>query len=198
MNTVELIHFSLSIAFEHFGLLVKDLTQEQIDWMPPGKANTIGSLYWHTIAYVDQLTHERCMKPYKQITAEEWLEAKRTKKELGMGQTPLRFGAGWQEKVVLAFPPENPEDPFWDVRNVREGLRVNLEALHDYAKTTEEVLLNWVVSLTPEDLDHMIQTPFGDFSLDKFLEYFIIWHINTHCGEIAALMGCQGLKGYPW
>jgi hypothetical protein len=29
-------------------------------------------------------------------------------------------------------------------------------------------------------------------------EFFIIWHINVHAGEIYALKGCQGLKGYPW
>jgi hypothetical protein len=198
MNAVDLIHYALDLAFEHLELQVKDLTQEQVDWLPPGIANPIGALYWHTIAYCDQLVHEWCMEPFVDLAIEEWFEAKRAKRELGMGQAPLRHSAGWQEKVVLALPPENPEDPYWDVRTVREGLRVDLPALHDYAHATAQTLQDWVASLTLVDLERMIPTPFGDYNQGKFLEYFIIWHINVHCGEISALKGCQGLKGYPW
>jgi hypothetical protein len=198
MNTVGLIHYSLGLAFEHLEHLVSDLTQEQADWLPPGNANPIGSLYWHILAYNDQVVHEWGMAPFKQISIEDWFEAKLAKRELGMGQTPLRYSAGWQEKVVLALPPENPEDPYWDVRTVREGLRVDLPALHDYARATAQTLLAWVASLTPEDLGRTIPTPIGDHNLDQFIEYFVIWHINVHCGEISAVKGCQGLKGYPW
>ncbi len=198
MNTVELIHFSLGLAFEHLEHLVKDLTQEQADWLPPGNANPIGALYWHIVGYVDQVVHEWCMAPFRHITVEEWFEAKRAKHELGMGQAPLRHSAGWQEKVVIALPPENPEDPYWDVRAVREGLRVDPPELHDYARATAQTLQDWVASLTLEDLERTIPTPIGDYDLGPFLEFFIIWHINTHVGEISALKGCQGLKGYPW
>jgi hypothetical protein len=198
MNAVELIHFSLGLAFEHLEHLVKDLTQEQADWLPPGNANPIGSLYWHTVGYSDQLVHEWCMEPFVDLTIEEWFEAKRAKRELGMGQAPLRHSAGWQEKVVIASPPENPEDPYWYLRNAREDLRVDLPALHDYARATAQTLESWVASLAPEDLERSIPTPIGDYNLGPFLEFFIIWHINVHCGEISALKGCQGLKGYPW
>lgn len=198
MNTVELIHFSLGFAFEILEGLVSDLTQEQADWQPPGKANPIAALYWHTVAYVDQYVHEWGMAPFRYIAFGEWLEARSAKRELGMGQAPLRHSAGWQEKVVIALPPENPEDPYWDVRAIREGLRVDLPALHDYARATAQTLLSWVASLTPEDLERTISTPIGDYTLDQVLETFIIGHINSHSGEISALKGCQGLKGYPW
>jgi hypothetical protein len=49
MNTVELIQFTLGAAFDVLGQVTADLTQEQADWQPPGKANTIGSIYWHTL-----------------------------------------------------------------------------------------------------------------------------------------------------
>ncbi len=48
------------------------------------------------------------------------------------------------------------------------------------------------------DLERTIDTPCGEFNLGQMLESFVIWHINAHCGEISALKGCQGLKGYPW
>ena len=198
MNTVGLIHHSLGFAFELLEQLVSDLTQEQVDWLPPGNANPIGSLYWHIVAYSDQVVHEWCMAPFRHITIEEWFEAKRAKHELGMGQAPLRHSAGWQEKVVIALPPENPEDPYWDVRAMRECLRVDLPALHDYARTTAQTLQSWVASLTLEELERTIPTPIGDHSLGQFLEVFVIGHVNSHSGEISALKGCQGLKGYPW
>jgi len=198
MNRVELIQFSLALAFEHLDHLVADLTQEQSDWMPPGKANSISSLYWHIIAYVDQLIHEWCMPPFIDISFEKWFETRLTKQELGMGQPPLRHSAGWQEKVILALPPENPEDPYWEIRNTREGLRVDLAALHEYARAVIQTTQGLVVSLTLEDLERSISTPIGDYMLCPYLEYFIIWHINTHVGEIAAIKGCQDLEGYPW
>ena len=198
MNTVGLIHHSLGFAFELLEQLVSDLTQEQADWLPPGNANPIGSLYWHTVGYSDQLVHEWCMVPFRHITIEEWFEAKRAKHELGMGQAPLRHSAGWQEKVVIASPPVDPEDPMGDLRAIRVGLRVDLPVLHDDARATAEALLGWVASLTPEDLERTLDTPIGEVNLGQMLEAFVIWHINVHCGEISALKGCQGLKGYPW
>ena len=166
--------------------------------MPPGTANPIGVLYWHTVSYVDQIVHEWCMPPFKEIAIEEWSAAKSAGRDLGMGHSPLRHSAGWQEKVVITLPPENPEDPYWEVRAVRGGLRVNLAALHDYAQATKQTLLSWVASLAPEDLERLIPTPIGEFNMDQLLESFIIGHINNHSGEISALKGCQGIKGYPW
>lgn len=198
MNTVELVHYSLGFAFGLLEDLVSDLSQEQADWLPPGNANPIGALYWHTVAYVDQVAHEWCMAPFRRVTLEEWLEAKCAGRDLGMGQVPLRHSAGWQEKVVIALPPENPADPYWDVRVVREGLQVNLPALHAYARATAQTVQSRVLSLEPEDLERTIPTPIGDYALGQFLELFVIAHINNHIGEISALKGCLGRKGYPW
>jgi hypothetical protein len=199
MNTIELIQSSLGFAFDILEHVVSDLTQEQADWMPPGNASPIGSLYWHAVGYSDQLVHEWCMAPFRLYTQQQWLEAKLAKRELGMGQAPLRHSAGWQDKVVIAAPPENPADPYWELRAAREGLQVDLVALHDYAQATAQALQSWLTSLTPEDLEERsVPTPIGDYRLGSFLEFFVIWHINVHCGEISALKGCQGLKGYPW
>jgi hypothetical protein len=175
-NTVELTHYSLGFAFETFEGLVSDLTPEQAHWMPPGNAIPIGSLYWHIIKYVDHIVHD-------------W----------GMGQPSLRQREGWQEKVVITSPPPEPDDPMLDLRAIREGVSVDLPALHDYARATAQAVLDWVASLTAEDLaDRMIETRYGTFNLSQMLDSLIIWHINAHCGEISALKGCQSLKGYPW
>ena len=171
MNTVELTQFSLSNAFSILGQVTADLTQEQADWMPPGIANPIGALYWHTVSSTDQIMHG-------------W----------GMGQVPLSQEAGWQEKVLLASAPEGEEDRLAKMR----AIRVDLLALHEYAQAVAGAAQGWLASLTPEDLERRMDTPIGELKLGQMLETFVIWHVNAHCGEISALKGCQGARGYPF
>ncbi|MGD2146936.1 MAG: DinB family protein [Anaerolineae bacterium] len=198
MDKIELMQYSLGFAFDLLQQVTSDLTQEQADWTPPGVANPIGALYWHTVAYSDQLAHSLCMPPFRDITPEEWATAGGASRDLEIGQVPLWRSAGWQEEVILKPLPENPKDPFWNLRAAPEGPRVALPALRDYSRAVAQALDSFVVSLTAADLSRTISTPIGDYSMDAFIEVFITWHINAHCGEIAALKGCQGLKGYPW
>jgi DinB superfamily len=173
MNTVELTQYALGNAFDILEQVVADLTQEQADWIPPGVANPIGASYWHTVSGADEVV---C----------RW----------ALGQEPLHQREGWQTKVltVSAPEPENPEGYFAWMRTIR----VDLPALHEYAKETAGALHAWLGSLKPEDLERTINTPIGEHNLAQMLETFIIWHINAHCGEISALKGCQGARGYPF
>ncbi len=170
MNTVELLEYSLGNALGNLKQVTADLTQEQADWMPPGIANPIGGLYWHTIAGMDMVVHG-------------W----------GMGKPSLFQEAGWQEKVVISATEAKEGHPP-EIRDTR----VDLAALHEYTKVVAEVVQGWLASLTPDDLDRIIKTPAGELSLAQAMETFVIWHINAHCGEISALKGCQGAKGYPF
>ena len=62
MNTVELLQTSVGFAFDVLGMVTTDLTQEQADWQPPKKANSITANYWHVIAYVDFIL-QKVLKP---------------------------------------------------------------------------------------------------------------------------------------
>ena len=171
MDTVELLQYSLGNALGILGQVTDDLTQEQADWMPPGTANPIGGLYWHTMESVDVAVHG-------------W----------GMGQAPLSQTAGWQEKVVVNPAPEDKEGRPPGMREVR----VDLPPLHEYAQAVAQAAQGWLASLTPQDLERKIDTPIGELNLGQVLETFVIWHVNSHCGEISALKGCQGATGYPF
>ena len=35
-------------------------------------------------------------------------------------------------------------------------------------------------------------------TLGQLIQSFVIWHVDVHCGEISALKGVLGLKGYPF
>ncbi|MFN2153575.1 MAG: DinB family protein [Anaerolineales bacterium] len=173
MNTVELTQYALGNAFSILDQVVSDLTQEQADWRPPGIANPIGATYWHTISSVDDIVHS-------------WLRE----------EAPLRQTAGWQEQVLTASVPEPAEGE--DVLAYMREVRVDLALLHAYSKVVAEAVQAWLASLKPEELERKFQTPIGELSVDQVLETFIIWHVNAHCGEIATLKGCQGVKGYPF
>jgi len=170
MNAVKLLQYSLDNAFGILGQVTADLTQEQADWVPPGIANPIGGLYWHTIASVDLAVHD-------------W----------GLGQTSLGQ-RGWQEKVVVSSAAQERGEHLPEMRKIR----VNLPTLHKYAQAVAETAQGWLASLTPEDLERTVETPIGELNLAQMVETFIVWHINAHCGEISAMKGCQGARGYPF
>jgi hypothetical protein len=171
MKSIELLEYSLGTALGILEQVTTDLTQEQVDWNPPGTANSIGSLYWHANAYVDFAVHD-------------W----------GMGQVPLSQKDGWRDKVLVSPAPDlQPGDP-----PVMQDVQVDLPALQEYAKAVQRAAQDWVASLTSTDLERKIETPVGELTLAQMLELYIIWHVNVHSGEIAALKGCRGVKGYPF
>jgi hypothetical protein len=173
MNTVQLLQYSLDNAFGILGQVTAELTQEQADWQPPGIANPIGAMYWHTISGADDVVYR-------------W----------ALGQEPLRQRAGWDERVLTVSVPEPEQGGDWLA--YMRAIRVDLPALHDYAQAVAEALQDWLGSLTPGDLERTIDTPIGPYTLAQLLDLFVVWHINAHCGEISALKGCQGAKGYPF
>lgn len=173
MNTVELVQYSLGKALEILGQVTADLTPEQADWLPPGCANPIGSMYWHTISGADDVVHR-------------WI----------LGQEPLYQRAGWLDRVLAVAVPE-PREPE-KYHDYMLALRVRLPALHEYAQAVAADLQGWLATLSPADLKRVVHTPIGDHTVAQVLELFVIWHINAHCGEISALKGCQGCKGYPF
>ncbi len=173
MNTVELMQFSLSNAFGILSQVTADLTPEQADWQPPGLANPIGATYWHTISGADDVVYR-------------WV----------LGEQPLRQRDGWDDKVLTASVPE-PE-PGGDMAAYMQAIRVDLPKLHEYAEAVSGALQGWLGSLTPDDLERTINTPLGENTVAQVVDLFVIWHINAHCGEISALKGCLGARGYPF
>jgi hypothetical protein len=173
MNTIDLLQFSLGNAFGILGQTVADLTQEQADWQPPGIANPIGATYWHTASSVDHIVHKWCL-----------------------GQEPLFERDGWQEKALAVSVPQPEHSGDWQA--YMRAIRIDLQATHEYSRALAAAVKAWLASLTPEDLERAMETPVGEQNLGQLLETFVIWHINAHCGEIAALKGCQGAKGYPF
>jgi len=158
MNTVELVQYSLAVAFDILKQVTADLTQEQTDWRPPGIVNTIGSIYSHILNYADCFVQDYC------------IEGK---------------------------PPPDSIESRPDALKMQD-VQANPTELHAYADSVKNKIQDWLSSLTPADLDRKFDTTIGELTLGQMMEIYIIWHTNVHCGEISALKGCQGAKGYPW
>ncbi len=171
MNAIDLLRYSLGNAFAILGQVTADLTQEQADWVPPGTANPIGATCWHAVSGTDFIVHKWCT-----------------------GQTPIFESAGWREKVLIAPGPEVEGE----TREHMLSTQVELPALQAYTQAVADAVQTWLSTQSPEDLDRQLETPIGTMNLGQVLETFVIWHLNAHCGEIAALKGCLGVKGYPF
>lgn len=173
MNAVELIQYALGNALAILEQVTADLTPEQADWAPPGIANPIGATYWHTVSSTDEIVSK-------------WIR----------GEAPLHQKGGWQDKVLTVSAPE--PQPGEDCLAYMQTIRVDIAALHAYTKAVADATQAWLISLAPDDLERELETPIGRLNVGQMLETFVIWHINAHCGEISALKGCQGAKGYPF
>jgi uncharacterized damage-inducible protein DinB len=79
-----------------------------------------------------------------------------------------------------------------------QAVEANVSELHQFASDVESTVQGWLSSLTPADLDRRRHTTAAELNVGQMMEIYIVWHINVHCGEISALKGCQGLKGYPF
>jgi hypothetical protein len=79
-----------------------------------------------------------------------------------------------------------------------QDVQEDVAGLHERAGSVKAKVQGWLSSITPADLDIKRNTTIGELNQGQMFEVYIIWHINVHCGEIAALKGCQGAKGYPW
>lgn len=173
MDSIELLDYSLKNAFGILRDVTGDLTQEQADWQPPGLANPIGATYWHVLSSCDDIVHQ-------------W----------GRGEPPLYEREGWRERAFTTWQLEPEHGGDW--HGWMRAIRVDLPALHEYAQVLASAISDWLATLTPEDLERTNQTPVGELALANMLEIFVIWHLSAHCGEIAALKGCQSARGYAF
>lgn len=76
----------------------------------------------------------------------------------------------------------------------------NLDVCRDYAAAVRASTVRFLDGLNPNDerLEQQVQTPRGTRPLGDLLSLALVMHKFGHMGEIAALLGCQGEKGFPF
>jgi hypothetical protein len=149
-----------------------DVTDEMLHWQPPGIANSIGTNYAHIVTGEDGMLN-------------------------GMvrGGAPL-MASSWAGKIGMSEPPPSGDEIHaWSKR-----AKIDLAALRAYAQAVYAETDAGLAALTDADLNRPM-----DFSAMGFGQQPVSWaygimlaNLNWHTGEIAALKGVQGKKGYPF
>ncbi len=175
MDTVSLLKASIEGAHQVLEGTMADVTQEQADWAPPGKAHSLGVNYAHAILSEDMVVN-------------------------GMlkGAAPLAMTTFAGKAGVSELPPM-PDQGDWDEWARR--VTVDLSAVRRYAQAVYANTVDYVSSLGTSDLERSLDLSnmeLGQQSLGWVLNNILIWHATAHCGEASCLKGLQGAKGYPF
>lgn len=144
-----------------------DVTQEQANWQPPGRANSIGAVYAHVIVGADLALSTT-------INGEAPLIAREYGGHVGLSE--LMPTGDWHE---------------W-----ARGLEVDLQQLTGYAEHVYADWNRYLQSVVADDraID-LSAVGMGTRTMTQFLT-MQIEHFSGHTGEIACLKGIQGIMGY--
>lgn len=184
-GVVELLREQLRGAWGTLEGTTKDLTPETAQWIPPGTALPIGAAYAHVVLSMDGVVN-------------------------GMvrGKRPL-FSAAFAGKTgtSLLHPGSTGGGPFdpeaWGrvFADWCRQVKVDPGALHNYAAAVFEAADAWLATQNDADLKETVDLTsigIGPCTVAYVLSNVVIGHICLHTGEIAALKGTRGLKGYPF
>lgn len=148
---------------------VKDTTDEQFNWPPPGTINPISAIVIHVLAGEDYFIQTVLQGKSRCWEVQEW------GRKIGI-QTPPEFGRSWDEfktvKILVA-----------PVLAYEQVIRVATDA--------------YLADLTAEELDRQVDFAGNVLPVAEVLMRLVV-HSASHAGEIAAVKGMQGVKGLPF
>jgi hypothetical protein len=156
-----------------------DVTSDQAHYAPPGRANPIGATFAHLVCSEDLIVNGMLRQ-----------------------QAPL-FVSSHAETTGLSEPMPTPGSADWGEAYAAwaRRVRVDLTALKSYAEAVYAATDTYLESLADSDLDRELDLTavgFGKQKLGWMLNLLVLNHIGTETGEISAVKGVQGAKGYPF
>ena len=173
MNTVTLIRDETKTAHDWFQGTLAGVTDEVAHWQPGGQAHPIGSRYAHIVVSEDFFIN-RVLK----------------------GSQPL-FATTWAGKTGL----EEPQEAVTTSLEWAQNVKVDLEALNEYAQAVYAATDEYLAGVEEDDLERIIDLTeynYGKYSQASFLINFVLAHVRDIMGEISALKGVYGMQGYPF
>jgi hypothetical protein len=172
MNAITYIREQLKQARSFLEGTMSDVDDEHAHTRPPGALSPIAPVYAHLVMGEDGFVNG-----------------------LIRGGAPLS-ATSWAGKTGLSeMPPEGSAWHEWATR-----VRVDLRAARQYAGAVAEATDAYLATLTPDDLDRAIDLSafgFGTRTLGWVLGAAVVGHVQSHWGEICALKGLYGGKGFP-
>jgi hypothetical protein len=154
-----------------------DVTQAQVDFIPPGIANPLGATYAHVVCSEDTVVQGM----FRQIA-------------------PLSAST-WAARTGLSEPMPVPGPDWADYGPWTRRVKVDLGALRAYAQAVAAQTDSWLAGLSEADLDQPMDLSgigLGQHRWGTAIALLLANHLGTETGEIAVLKGIQGARGYPF
>jgi len=148
--------------------VMRETTDEQFNWTPPGTANSIGVTFLHMVGSEDR---------YVQSVLQ--------------GKPPLWESEGWDEQIG-AVPPGGGRG--WEEAR---GATLAVTPALEYAQAVRAATDAYLATITPEELERPVHFLGGERPVAEVLATLVV-HAMGHMGEIAALKGVLGVKGLPF
>ena len=169
MDALDLLRQQATMADDLMARVTAELTADQAAWRLDGSAaNPIAATFLHVY-----LTEDRVVQQ-------------------AQGRPPLFESGGWQGRLGVEAPLGVEPAAVWAAT-----ARPDPAALRAYAGEVRAASRAYLDGLEPAALEQEIDTSRGKRPRVAALSLALVAHKFTHVGDISALLGCQGLKGFP-
>lgn len=153
-----------------------DVDQDLANREAPGHANPLGSAFAHVVISEDTVIHG-----------------------LFGGKAPL-CASSWAGKTGVDLPMPIPGMVEGDLGDWYRDAKVDVEQLRIYAAEVFSGTERWIASADEATLSRTMDVPFlhmGEKSVAELFMLLVLTHCDNYSGEISAIKGVFGLKGYP-
>jgi hypothetical protein len=171
MDAISVLRAEAQWAHQVFDGTTADVMDDAAHWGPQGMASTVASAMAHAVHAEDNIVQGMLQ-----------------------GKAPLAMSS-FAGKTGISNP-QMFNTPEW-IRSVR----LDLPAFREYTKAVFAATDEYIASLQESDLDRTVdlsQAGLGTQTVAWMLGALVIGHLQNYSGEISAIKGTQGLKGYPF
>jgi hypothetical protein len=147
--------------------ILNGLTDEHLNWQPPGTANPIGVSWLHLLTAEDGFIQTTIQGKPRLWESQEWT--------LKTGIHPRASDESWDRVKQTQF---------------------SVAPLQAYGAAVGEATDAYLGGVTPGELDRTVMANNTEILVAVLLT-IMVCHAAGHAGDIAAIKGIQGLKGLP-
>ncbi len=154
-------------------MTVNDVTGQPANWLPSGVANPIGATYAHAVLSEYGMLHAIIIG------------------DIAMPEP------GWGARIGLSEEPPVGGGVDWSEWSRR--VRVDLGPLREFATTIYAATDAYLAAADAEELERVVDPGFTNpLPVAAYVTNVMATHIAHHTGEVSALKGLLGAKGYPF
>lgn len=176
MDTIKFLKLQIKEAHEMLENTVSDIAPEDLHKDPGGKALPLGAAYAHLLFSEDTIVNGLIQK------------------KPALSETSFKDKTG-------ASSPMPAMDENWSANHEKwaKTAKIDIRIIATYAKAVYAQTDAYITTLHAADLDTEIDLgSWGKKTLAYMLFTLVVGHANSLTGEISAIKGVFGKKGYPF